>query len=761
MADIDPKKTQPTGSVGTPIVKPGVEEMEIPVTIRAPGAIDPNTHPFILIQRFVGNNLKGKVEMLEPGQAIVSDDNGSILRLLQRQPILSAENTWIFSARTKPGQGVLLKVFASFDETKLQPKFPNNSLLIGQTGVFSLPPTKMNKAPSVDQALTVGPMPRLSVGINLANPPELRENGFVGTATLAMQHDPKTIGQIVMSVMERVKQPLDAIWESQKAMKVPSILDFPETTLGVAQANEFWARVITEMLAFTPYGGPTVTYMTGKNPDFLFANLSPSAENKFYGLSFACENLATIVAASRGTATFKDFGLEAGSVSTRITTDVGGKWLVAVPAQDNPNGPPVLQILQNPDGKAQSIPRFGSVVDVTRFGEQETDEAYFGPGSVLLFCNRIPKAPSPKAFDDIVNDTSSQPGTVSACRVEGGIEMCAKRKDGKLEITGPFPVIKAFVPKAGAAPEPPPDPAALLADHTAGCHIGPVIRISADRKQIQTFDTGGLGVGGRGSDLITVMGTGSGFHSGNMDDALTSTVKNGGGEPFRGVGAFKRIREADLPKFVTQIQALLEARPLGFVRFALIDAGKKLDYKNVVKPSAGWLKFLSPLRPMYGAEKSQNFSIARYLWSLRNMPAFDQGLEGWWFFYVPRGRLARAMMADKDRAKSPFDLAEEAVSSGPRNKEWNNKDGSLNVPRILRDMTLPILNAKSTSEGKIRITNNNLNQYGKMSRIHYAEGNWSGAQLPMDKFFMFTKGVDETIFPPELVPKGTLQMDIV
>ncbi|GEM_PF-4185953 len=745
--------------------------MVIPVVIKVPLSVDPKTHPFILIQRFDVNSPKGKVELLEEDQPDAADENGSLIRQLQNQPVENSEHNWFFNVRTIPGPRISIRVFASFVESRLQAKIPRQSLQIGQSKFLSVSPAQMNQAPSVDQVLKVGPMPRLSVGINDANPPPLPQNRFSGTASRAMSHDPTTISEIVASVFERVKQPLDAIWSSQSPSapalpKTPKFL--PPDPIAVAKANEFWARQVTEMLSFTPYGGPTVAYATGKNPDFLFSNLKPGPGDKFYGLAYACENLATFIAASRGTAAFTDRGLEAGSVSSGITAKAGGKWFVAVAATDVPKGPPVLVELQNPDGKASSIPRFGSVVDVTRFGEQQADDAYFGPGTALLFCNRVPKAPNPSAYDAIVGDTTSNViNAPLSCRVEGDIEMCAKRTNGKLEITGPFPVTKPFTPKPakpGTVPQPiPPDPVALLADHTASCHIGGVIRISPDRKQIQVFDTGGLGVPGRGNDVITIMGTGSGFHKGNMDDQLSNIVQNGGGEPFRGAGLFSRIKETDLPQFESQIQALMDARPLGFVRFALIDAGKQLDYKNVVKPSVGWLKFLSPLRPMYGAKVSENFSISRYLWSLREIPGFDDSpaLEGWWFIYVPRGRLAKAMMADSSRKLTPTELATNAVATGPRNKEWNNKDGSLNIPRILRDMTLPILNAKSTAQGLIRITNNNFNDYGKMSRIHYAEGNWAGAQLPMDQFFMFTTGVNASIFPPDLVPPGTQQMAII
>lgn len=54
---------------------------------------------------------------------------------------------------------------------------------------------------------------------------------------------------------------------------------------------------------------------------------------------------------------------------------------------------------------------------------------------------------------------------------------------------------------------------------------------------------------------------------------------------------------------------------------------------------------------------------------------------------------------------------------------------------LLKAQTLPIMNAKVTPGGHVVITCNKINKQGSMHRIHYAEGNWSGSQLPMDRFF--------------------------
>jgi len=64
------------------------------------------------------------------------------------------------------------------------------------------------------------------------------------------------------------------------------------------------------------------------------------------------------------------------------------------------------------------------------------------------------------------------------------------------------------------------------------------------------------------------------------------------------------------------------------------------------------------------------------------------------------------------------------------------------------------------SSGQVVITNNKINNQGKMHRIHYAEGNWSGAQLPMDRYFTVVAGTPASAFPPEIVPPGSLQVKL-
>jgi hypothetical protein len=101
---------------------------------------------------------------------------------------------------------------------------------------------------------------------------------------------------------------------------------------------------------------------------------------------------------------------------------------------------------------------------------------------------------------------------------------------------------------------------------------------------------------------------------------------------------------------------------------------------------------------MYGKNETENFHITRYLWSLREAPGFDKGVEAWWLFYVPRKRLARLMMDSNDRSSSPSSLLNLAPGNG----------GS-----ILKELTLPIMNAKVDSSGQVVITNNKFNNQSK------------------------------------------------
>ncbi len=56
-----------------------------------------------------------------------------------------------------------------------------------------------------------------------------------------------------------------------------------------------------------------------------------------------------------------------------------------------------------------------------------------------------------------------------------------------------------------------------------------------------------------------------------------------------------------------------------------------------------WLLYASPLLPMWESAPTANYSISRYLWSLRELPGREH-VQAFWFFYVPQRELAEVML---------------------------------------------------------------------------------------------------------------------
>lgn len=100
-------------------------------------------------------------------------------------------------------------------------------------------------------------------------------------------------------------------------------------------------------------------------------------------------------------------------------------------------------------------------------------------------------------------------------------------------------------------------------------------------------------------------------------------------------------------KLAETIEALTDAVPLGMARLALlVNEGKKervlyatplLDMRPVARVSAGLGRNFN----LHG------FSIARYLWSLREIPYRD-AITAVWLIDIPRGRLARKYIDASD-----------------------------------------------------------------------------------------------------------------
>ena len=100
------------------------------------------------------------------------------------------------------------------------------------------------------------------------------------------------------------------------------------------------------------------------------------------------------------------------------------------------------------------------------------------------------------------------------------------------------------------------------------------------------------------------------------------------------------------PETLTKgVERLERARPLGLARLILART-KNLKTGNTTNfyrdPLKNWLLYASPLRLMYESGPDQNYSIARYLWSLRNLPGADE-VQAFWQLSAPRSTLFDAI----------------------------------------------------------------------------------------------------------------------
>ncbi|XXT19875.1 hypothetical protein WME94_57605 [Sorangium sp. So ce429] len=158
-----------------------------------------------------------------------------------------------------------------------------------------------------------------------------------------------------------------------------------------------------------------------------------------------------------------------------------------------------------------------------------------------------------------------------------------------------------------------------------GSHIAFVLRVDKAQKLAQFFDTGGLKHKERVSGPVPVIMTDF-AGKGSYDDPLWNNVTT---NHYIGMGI--PGPPADLAGAVARIR---KTRPVAFVRLVLTRRGTTfptpIDRTN--PPEA--LLFVSRLLRMWGDTEDRNFTIARYFWSLRNLPG-TRDVQAFWIFYVP------------------------------------------------------------------------------------------------------------------------------
>lgn len=168
-----------------------------------------------------------------------------------------------------------------------------------------------------------------------------------------------------------------------------------------------------------------------------------------------------------------------------------------------------------------------------------------------------------------------------------------------------------------------------------GAHIAFVLRVRGKNSPtdpkgwdaIQLFDTGAMQV----NVAVRYLNVPEGFPfgAGNFDDPWGFLIPGPKNETYRGVGV--PIAPPDLAAAVAKYRT---AWPLGFVRLVL--------RLRAAQPGTPPL-YATPLLRMHTDPPDQNYTPARLLWALREMPG-KESIEAVWQVSIPDGALAQAML---------------------------------------------------------------------------------------------------------------------
>jgi len=354
-------------------------------------------------------------------------------------------------------------------------------------------------------------------------------------------------------------------------------------------ALEDWAMTASELLTLSPYGSPGAVYALSE-AKIVTAGLAPGKAEPFIHITSACQQLVSAALAARGVSfPPAKAGLNAGSAARDTwTKDLNGKWITAQGGVPSVQAPATFGDLTNlPDATMQQATTLFKIDELTEA------KATLGLGAVFLYSNR-------KSRDDethfIGGSVEYEVDPKRNTQSEWGI-----RKDG------------------------------FLRDNTAGAHVGMVLRSDPRTKRFQLLDTGGCGAPGWG-DGVSALQANKGFHGGIFEGPSCTQV-GAGKDPLRGAGVFAKPADAGAEKkLADEISAHLKdvskkARPLGLVRLVLLNPRFKVTLVNVARfREQNWLHYASPLLPMWEGDQDSglNYSIARYLFSLRDLPGLPE-----------------------------------------------------------------------------------------------------------------------------------------
>lgn len=352
-----------------------------------------------------------------------------------------------------------------------------------------------------------------------------------------------------------------------------------ELLLMWAEPEEHWAREICECFVFIPYAGPNVIY------GLEFKEIYKEYPT-WYAIVAACQHFSTYALLSRGCA--------AGDLGSDGCGCNGGT--TAFPCFEAHDTSPSLA--SDPKwiaAEARYKPDFAAWQKAAKDYKDAKDASKKTGGT--------PSAPPPGPMPSHGDAKYGYPRQTSA---PAFADTTALTSD-PIKLT-PGSIV-SFNPGGGAS---------TYQDLGSTTHIGTVLRVMKPR--IQFMDTGvltstmGGGEGGTGDH---------GFINGTIP-AAESCVGWGRAKP-----------PSDL---MGSAVALSKSRPLGFVRFMLVDTSQD-------KPRICYVSKLL----------HQRYALSRFIWSLRGLPV--ENLAAYWLVYAPQGTSwTNALIKDAPPGKPPAQL---------------------------------------------------------------------------------------------------------
>jgi hypothetical protein len=149
------------------------------------------------------------------------------------------------------------------------------------------------------------------------------------------------------------------------------------------------------------------------------------------------------------------------------------------------------------------------------------------------------------------------------------------------------------------------------------------------------------------------------------------------------------------------------------------------------------------------ADEKDNYSVARYLWSLRDLPRSDE-IQAMWILYVPRSVLAAAMIEEGRGTPLPqlMRLAFNKLPEVAKNAYLADEAaGKRMIDALLAELTFPVANLTHRADGSVYVSAT-CRKFNKMHPIHTLEGRWkTEKRLPLSRAYLQGGQVDSSLPP--------------